>query len=155
MASDPRRGIAFSFVLTGFVVGALGTYFLIVAPEQSFDFINTVNIKLILIITCDLLILFVGLFIYNRIDAPSPRKVLYRIMRTIIGVGTALTGAPIGVAAIIKQLKILHSDDVSFQNVTYTAVVIFISMILLLWLFYREYRNLAEYELTLKDGFLP
>lgn len=153
MASDSKRGVAFAVILTGIIVGALGTYFLIVAPEQSFDFINTINIKLLLIITCDLLVLFVGLYIYNRIDVPSPRKVLYRIMRTIIVVGTALTGAPLGVAAIVKQLKILHGDDVSFKGATHTAAFVFISMMLGLWLLYREYRNLAEFEL--KNGPLP
>ena len=140
-------------LLAAFIVGALGTYFLVVAPEQSFDFINTVKIKLLLIIACILLLLIVGLLIYNRLDVPSPRKMLYRIMRTIIVVGTALTGAPVGITAIIKQLKVLRSEEVSLQSATHTALFVFISMMIGLWLLYREFRSLAEFEF--KNGPLP
>lgn len=74
-------------------------------PVESFSFIDTVPIKLIMIFCGLLALVFLGLFLYIFIHFPPPRRLLLIAFTIAIGSGTILNTIP------IKGMNIINNDD--------------------------------------------
>ena len=79
-------------------------------PVESFSFIDTVPIKLIMIFCGLLALVFLGLFLYIFIHFPPPRRLLLIAFTIAIGSGTILNTIPIKGGRPSSRVTSRHLD---------------------------------------------
>ena len=114
-------------------------------PAESFSYIDTVPIKVLMIFCGLLALIFLGLFVYTFIHIPPPRRLLLIAFTIVIGSGTILNTIP------LKGMNIINDDnrEVAFklefyQNHDHTLIFIWTWIIVIVIL--GGYAYLAIYE---------
>ncbi len=150
MAREFNDRLARAILIGDVLAGAVWTLYIIFKPKEAFAGLQGVDVKWLILVVGNILIIVLGLLLYSRLYFPRVKRLCLTVNRAIWGVGILLTAFPFALRQISVNVEQKTMDiDTSVVGAGVDSATIFITMVVGGYFMTRMYHRIAEQEVKL------